>query len=1015
MKIYLSTPYFRSSDDARQAEYDSCLKGNIDNPHIDKIFLFIDDGHVPDFVNGKANVIHIDQRLTYADWLSFTADFGLEYVSILSNTDILFDETVSELKTILARRNRFVALSRYEKEGDQLTPHPRPRWSQDVWAVNGASDITPALIKAADFPLGVPRCDNKIVYEFAMHGWDLINPFPTVRAIHFHESQIRNYQKEMDRTIVGGMGFISPQSDFHRDSDIEVTIWPRKAGHISKLRIVDALEIWDRQKTASKPAARETVFAHDRDWQYPAITEKRAYDNIKKRKSIIPQDCAYFGFPWATLLDKLANKKDDASALIETSAPYKEIFRQKRCVVTTCQHIRMLKFQHIFDDSGVTDIFWSHAVKGQEVLPDYPAIRIHPFPLFPVQVPQKADDPGRNTLFSFVGARAKDFYLTQVRNFILDELAEDKRGVIVGRDDWHYNKIVYDHQIRARAKKNDALLNEQASVEFQEVLKKSIFSLCPSGSGPNSIRLWESIGAGAIPVILAETHALPGNQDLWKAAAVFCGEDRESVKALPDKLEAIANDKELLAQKRHALRQLWMLYKPESFTSDIEAFFLKTSAGEGGALLPLSNMDLLTLCEVVLDATSKDPIRDETLLNAASSRMLLDRETFEKFYATSNMLRKALDEACERCDDKPTVKAWNDVAPKNRPTEITGRGDPFLKIALLGRSVIRTPFAYAPYKKLFSDKVQYTSRLEQAHTIIFGSGPTIREHTEQLLDTMKADPAPHLAVVSEEPLWDTTWGMEFGKSAASVHAAGELFDYSVLNHFTTSIFEFEKLPYFVTTDDNYFIRYSNMFRRNASLAPEELLALWKNADWRAAFFAEKRHDKRYDFEYPEDDLYGLSAYRTRLAEATLGDGVLTCGKGWKAETRRQDLPDWHLDKLATLDKRSFIVSALENTHQRDYITEKIFDAYAVLGVPVYYASRNHRITELVPVGSFINLFGRSAEEGGALLSEFEPDLAFVKTYQEAQRRLCELFAKPQTLMRERRRVVNETMRWLDQL
>ena len=51
------------------------------------------------------------------------------------------------------------------------------------------------------------------------------------------------------------------------------------------------------------------------------------------------------------------------------------------------------------------------------------------------------------------------------------------------------------------------------------VLLRSKFSLCPSGSGPNSIRLWESLALGSIPVLLADTLELP-NHKLWDNAIV---------------------------------------------------------------------------------------------------------------------------------------------------------------------------------------------------------------------------------------------------------------------------------------------------------------------------------------------------------------------------------------------------------------------------------------------------------------------------------------------------------------
>ena len=173
-----------------------------------------------------------------------------------------------------------------------------------------------------------------------------------------------------------------------------------------------------------------------------------------------------------------------------------------------------------------------------------------------------------------------------------------------------------------------------------------------------------------------------------------------------------------------------------------------------------------------------------------------------------------------------------------------------------------------------------------------------------------------------------------------------------LNHFTTKIFDFEKIPYFLTTSDDYFARYSFLFTRNCALKADELKALWANAPIRVAFYAEFRDEVHFDTHFPEQDVLGLSRYRTMVAKAMTGDGVIRVGKGWGTKIVRQLLPDWHLDKLAALDRNCFIVSGIDNTHQWNYISEKIFDAFAVLAVPIYFGSRTHGVMRIVPAGVF---------------------------------------------------------------
>ena len=71
---------------------------------------------------------------------------------------------------------------------------------------------------------------------------------------------------------------------------------------------------------------------------------------------------------------------------------------------------------------------------------------------------------------------------------------------IVERDEWHYQGMVY---------RNDSNTNTNNEIEYKNILAESIFSLCPSGTGPSSIRIWESMSYGSIPVILADTLILP--------------------------------------------------------------------------------------------------------------------------------------------------------------------------------------------------------------------------------------------------------------------------------------------------------------------------------------------------------------------------------------------------------------------------------------------------------------------------------------------------------------------------
>jgi len=159
-----------------------------------------------------------------------------------------------------------------------------------------------------------------------------------------------------------------------------------------------------------------------------------------------------------------------------------------------------------------------------------------------------------------MGTYESNLYLTPVRQWIY-ELPSRSDSVVIKRNEWHFEKQVYCEQIaRNLLTEAEKIAIDQRALEYKSVLKESIFSLCPSGSGPNSIRLWESLGFGCIPVLLSDTLRLPGDQDLWDRAIVRIREKPEAVAKLPSLLGDIAQDEKRLVGMQEAGRKLWDLY-----------------------------------------------------------------------------------------------------------------------------------------------------------------------------------------------------------------------------------------------------------------------------------------------------------------------------------------------------------------------------------------------------------------------------------------------------------------------
>jgi len=327
----------------------------------------------------------------------------------------------------------------------------------------------------------------------------------------------------------------------------------------------------------------------------------------------------------------------------------------------------------------------------------------------------------------------------------------------------------------------------------------------------------------------------------------------------------------------------------------------------------------------------------------------------------------------------------------------------------MGRRSNRTPFSYPDYRRIFRRHFEYSDKPEDADFLVFGLAAEIRDNLEEVGLLLSRNPNLKLVVISEEPLWDTLWGSDFTSKEGILRIGKRDIRFTVLNHFSTRIFDFEKIPYFLTTSDDFFARYSFLFARNQEYKGPDLKALWERAPVRAAFYAERRLETNNDFQFKELDVWGLSRYRTLVAEGMQGEGIVRVGRGWGDGKPRQRLPDWHLDKLAALDRQAFLVSGLENTHQWNYVSEKIFDAYAILGVPLFFAGEGHGVMRMVPPGSFVNLYGLTVEEAIERITSFEADKYFLESYCAAQSMLAEIFSAPVNLVEERRRVVAEVV------
>jgi hypothetical protein len=82
--------------------------------------------------------------------------------------------------------------------------------------------------------------------------------------------------------------------------------------------------------------------------------------------------------------------------------------------------------------------------------------------------------------------------------------------------------MVYEEQVKGiTPDARRRLIEQQHAAEYLQAIRDSWFTLCPTGSGPNSIRIFESLCLGSIPIVLTRDLRLSGPQAVWERAALI--------------------------------------------------------------------------------------------------------------------------------------------------------------------------------------------------------------------------------------------------------------------------------------------------------------------------------------------------------------------------------------------------------------------------------------------------------------------------------------------------------------
>jgi hypothetical protein len=199
-KINLIYQFFKHSNKNRNIEIKRCLHINVKNQFIDNIYLLNEKIYTSKelgITSDKINQFNINKRIEYKDIFQFVKDNKINGYIIFINADIFLNKTIDLIRySDIHLKKKFIGLSRYDYS---IFDEPKlfKRYdSQDTWILHSNFNIQENQYKAFDFNFGMPGCDNKILYLMKILGYSIINDPLLIKTYHYHESEVRNYNRK---------------------------------------------------------------------------------------------------------------------------------------------------------------------------------------------------------------------------------------------------------------------------------------------------------------------------------------------------------------------------------------------------------------------------------------------------------------------------------------------------------------------------------------------------------------------------------------------------------------------------------------------------------------------------------------------------------------------------------------------------------------------------------------------------------------------------------------------------
>ena len=191
--MFLWTSWYKIEKE-HEKEVLKSIELNLKNPFITKIILLCEIPFI--YEHPKLECIFIEKRPSYQTFLNL---YNFNNINILVNSDVVLDyKTTSIIQKIPP--NSAYCLTRYQLINDYNLPLEEWKYgfyepalaavTQDAWII--FKPLNP-INDCSDILMGIPGCENRFSLCLYKSGLILSNPSYSIRIIHNHLSETRNY------------------------------------------------------------------------------------------------------------------------------------------------------------------------------------------------------------------------------------------------------------------------------------------------------------------------------------------------------------------------------------------------------------------------------------------------------------------------------------------------------------------------------------------------------------------------------------------------------------------------------------------------------------------------------------------------------------------------------------------------------------------------------------------------------------------------------------------------------